>query len=253
MPNRGKIYSWLLKLYPAGFREEYQAPMERHFQDEYRDASSRGARLLLWLTAIADVALSAPAEMVRELRQDLAHAFRVYRRRAVSSVMAVVALAFAIGAGTGVFSVLSALLLRSLPFSNPEQLVELRNSPFGPMKGRAAFTEWRHQSLYLQDAAAFSLDDANLMYGRDALRIKVAETSANFFRLLGVAPVIGRTFSPDEDATGHSGVAVISHALWQQSAWPRRGSITLERSTSGPRRFSTSRPSQSAALSYSKR
>jgi predicted permease len=225
MPNRGKIYSWLLKLYPAGFREEYQAPMERHFQDEYRDASSRGARLLLWLTAIADVALSAPAEMVRELRQDLAHAFRVYRRRAVSSVMAVVALAFAIGAGTGVFSVLSALLLRSLPFSNPEQLVELRNSPFGPMKGRAAFTEWRHQSLYLQDAAAFSLDDANLMYGRDALRIKVAETSANFFRLLGVAPVIGRTFSPDEDATGHSGVAVISHALWQQSYGGSRGAV----------------------------
>jgi putative ABC transport system permease protein len=217
MPDRRTIYSWLLKLYPAGFREEYQSPMERDFQDEYRDAASTGARFLVWLRAIADVVMSAPIEMLRELRQDLEHAFRVYRRRPGGSIMAVLALALAIGAGTGVFSVLNALLLRSLPFTNPRQLVELRNSPFGPMRGRAAFADWRSKNAYLQDAAAFSLDDANLMDGRNAVRIRVAATSSNFFQLLGTTPFIGRAYSSGEDEPGRNRVAVISHSLWQQS------------------------------------
>jgi putative ABC transport system permease protein len=217
MPDRGRIYSWLLKLYPAGFREEYGTPMERHFQDDYRDAAGRGERFLVWLHAIADVGLSAPVEMHREIHQDLEHAFRVYRRRPAGSIMAVLALALAIGAGTGVFSVLNALLLRSLPFSHPRQLVELHNSPFGPGSGRAAFADWRGKNLYLQDAAAFSLDEANLMDGRAALRLKVAATSSNFFQLLGTTPVIGRAFSTGEDEPGRNRVAVISYGLWQQS------------------------------------
>jgi putative ABC transport system permease protein len=214
---RTRFYRWLLRLYPAGFREEYETPMERQFQDEYRDADGRGERLLVWLRAIADVAMSAPIEMLRELQQDMEHAFRVYRHRPAGSIMAVAALALAIGAGTGVFSVLNALLLRSLPFSNPRQLVELNNSPFGPMRGRAAFDDWRAKNPYLEDAATFSLDDANLMDGRNAVRVRVAATSSNFFQLLGTAPFIGRAFSPGEDEPGRNRVAVISHALWQQS------------------------------------
>jgi predicted permease len=217
MPDRRKVYSWLLKLYPARFREEYQSPMTRQFEDEYRDTASRGERVLVWLRAISDLALSAPAEILRELRQDLAHAFRVYRGRSLSAIMAVVALGLAIGASTGVFSVLNALLVRSLPFSEPAELVELRLSPFGAGKGRAAFTEWQRQSSYLKGAAAFSVEDANLMSGRDVLRVKVAETSANFFELLGTGAIVGRTFSRDEDTPGLTSVAVISHSLWQQS------------------------------------
>jgi predicted permease len=216
MPDRRKVYSWLLKLYPARFREEYQSPMERQFQDEYREAASRGDRLLFWLRAVSDLAISAPTEIIRELKQDLEHAFTVYRSRAFSATMAVVALGLAIGASTGIFSVLNALLVRSLPFSNPEELVELRLSPFGAGNGRAAFTEWHRRSLYLQSAAAFSVEEANLMGGRDALRVKVAETSANFFQLLGTEAMVGRTFSAGEDAPGLTSVAVIGHSLWQQ-------------------------------------
>jgi len=217
MPHRPKIYSWLLNLYPARFREEYQAPMERLFQDDYRDAATPAGRLRVWAHALSDVATSAPIEMFRELKQDLKYTLRIYRGRATGPVAAVIALGLAIGASTGVFSVLNALLLRGLPFSDPVQLVELRNSPFSAMRGRAAFNAWQSQSPYLQGAATFSLEDATLAEGRDALRVKVAETSGNFFQLLGTQAVVGRTFAPGEDAPGRNRVAIISHSLWQQS------------------------------------
>ena len=114
------------------------------------------------------------------------------------------------------FSVLNALLLRGLPFSDPAQLVELWKSPVGAGNGRAAFTAWQGRNPYLQSAAAFSASEMNLTVKRDAMRVKVAETSANFFELLGTKASVGRTFAPDEDLPGQTGVAVISHSLWQQ-------------------------------------
>ena len=216
MPNPAKVYTWLLRLYPARFREEYEVPMERQFRDEYRETVSAHDRLRFWVRAVWDLARSLPVEIFRELKQDLKHGVRVYRRRSFSAALAVAALALAIGASTGVFSALNALLIRTLPFSEPDQLVELRSSPFGAGRGRAAFLEWQGQSTYLQSAAAFSVFEMNLMRERDALRVKVAETSANFFQLLGARPAAGRTFSADEDRHGRTGVAVISHALWQQ-------------------------------------
>jgi predicted permease len=216
MQGSMNFYRWLLKFYPARFREEYQAPMERQFSDEYRDARSHAERSRLWLRAICDVAASVPGQMVHELTLDLKHASRVYRKRWSTTLLVVIALGLAIGASTGVFSVLNALLLRSLPFSNPAELTELWLSPMTAMRGRAAFTEWSHLSPYLQSAATFSSSEMNLTRERDAFRIKAAETSANFFQLLGVKPVVGRTFAPDEDISGHNAVAVISFSLWQQ-------------------------------------
>ena len=217
MPISRRLYRWLLNIYPARFREEYQSPMARQFQDDYLDASGRGGRAWIWLRALADLATSAPVELTRELTQDLKHALRVYRGRAFGPITAVIALGLAIGASTGVFSVLNALLLRSLPFSDAEQLVELRNSPFNAMMGHAAFADWKRHNIYLESAATFSLEDANLSEGRSALRVKVAETSSNFFMLLGNKAVVGRTFAQGEDLPGHDGLAVISYDLWQQS------------------------------------
>jgi len=184
MADSTKFYSWLLKFYPARFREEYQTPMERQFRDEYRDAGGRGDRLRLWLRGIWDLATSAPREVFRELILDLKHSIRVYRSRSTSTGLAVIALALALGASTGVFSVLNALLLRSLPFLDAAQLVELWFSPVSALNGRAAFTAWHRRNPYLESAATFSSSDMNLAGDRDALRVKVAETSANFFQLL---------------------------------------------------------------------
>src|SRR5580700_7050400 len=175
MQGSAKFYGWLVRIYPARFREEYRVPMERQFLDEYREAGSRWRRARLWLDAIQDLATTAPGQILCELRVDLTHAIRLYRKRSGSMALAVAALALAIGASTGVFSVLSALLLRSLPFNNPEQLVRLWLPPVSALSGRAAFSEWYRHSSYLEGAAAISPSDMNITGEREAFRVRVAE------------------------------------------------------------------------------
>ena len=71
-----RLYRRLLKLYPAGFRENYAEAMERAFRDELQDASA----IALWLRLLADLAVSLPAQLAREFAQDARHAFRLWRR-----------------------------------------------------------------------------------------------------------------------------------------------------------------------------
>lgn len=216
MRDPTKIYRRLLSLYPARFRETYEAPMERQFADEYREASSRRARMRVWQRAIWDLATTAPGQALGELRLDLKHGIRAYRSRWVSTTLAVAALGLAIGASTGVFSVLNALLLRELPFAKPSQLVEMWFPPVSAFGGRAKFHAAYRGSPFLESAAAFSLSEMNLTGRQHAFRLKAAETSANFFSLLGIRAVAGRTFAPDEDIQGHDAVAVIGYGLWQE-------------------------------------
>jgi len=183
MPDPKAIYRLLLKLYPARFREEYETPLERQFWDEYREIEGGWPRALFWLRALADLSISIPAEFLRELRQDLRFAARVYRQRRVATGLALAALALAIGVTTGVFSVLNALLLRSLPFRDPERLVEVRNSPQGAPAGGAAFHAWRGSTPYLEDAAIYSSSSMSLSHGGAAVRVRVTEVSGNFFNV----------------------------------------------------------------------
>ena len=216
MKDPPSIYRWLLRLYPARFREEYETPMERQFWDDYRDADGGVGRVGFWLRTFRDLAVFIPGEIVRELAGDLKHSVRVYRTRAFSTILAVVSLGLAIGTCTGVFSVLNALLLRGLPFARPAELVELSRGPVGALSGRTAFLEWQAGRSYLAGAATYSPSNMNLTGEREAVRVRVAETSANFFALMGARAVVGRTFSVDEDVPGHNGVAVVSHGLWRR-------------------------------------
>jgi putative ABC transport system permease protein len=203
-------------LYPAGFRERFGAPLQRDFQDEYREVRGPGDVVRLWVRTLADIARSLPGQIAREFRQDARHAFRLWRLRPLPALFAVIVLAIAIGATTGVFSVLNAVLLRSLPFREPDRLAALHMfSPEGA-RTRTAFDAWRHQSPYLDDAAQFVVSEVTLDGSSEALRVRLAETSSNFFSLLGVEPAHGRAFAPDEDEPGKTSVAVIGHAIWLQ-------------------------------------
>ena len=176
MTNPKTIYRLLLKLYPARFREEYTTPLERQFLDEYRELPNNWARLLFWLRALADLAVSIPLEFARELRQDVSYARRVYRRRSAATGLALIALALAIGATTGVFSVVNAVLLRGLPFRDPERLVELQQF-FRPEGVAGGFHAWRTATSYLVDAAVYRTEEMNFSSTHEARRIKVAEAS----------------------------------------------------------------------------
>src|SRR5690348_14724791 len=111
-----RIYRRLVKLYPSGFRENFAGALEQEFSDELRETSGGAAVTVLWLRLFVDLAISLPAQFFGEIAQDVRHTFRLWARRPWQTAFAVVALSIGIGANTGVFSVVSALLLRSLPF-----------------------------------------------------------------------------------------------------------------------------------------
>jgi putative ABC transport system permease protein len=122
--------------------------------------------------------------------------------------------------------VVNALLLRSLPFRDPQRLVVL-HAFFEPHDSPQQFHEWRRQSAYLADAALVEQGDVNLGATGDWRRAHVAQVTWNFFSLLGTQPILGRGFSSAEDvaapylvgAPGSSGpdaVAVIGYGLWQE-------------------------------------
>jgi putative ABC transport system permease protein len=210
------LYRLLLKLYPARFREEYGRPMERQFSDDYADSQSARERIILWLHALRDLALTAPVQIASEMVADGRYAFRSYRKRPLSIALTWLTLSLAIGASTGVFTVLSAVLLRSLPFSDAYRLVELWLAPVNLFKGRAVFYDHYGKSSYVQNAATYIASDMNVRLSEHAFRLKTAETSANFFRVLGVHPMRGRDFESDEDVTGKNRLAILSYGVWQQ-------------------------------------
>jgi predicted permease len=132
------------------------------------------------------------------------------------------ALAIGIGANTGVFSVVNALILRSLPFHDPGRLAYLRWF-FEPHDSAKQFHDWRRQSAYLADAAVFEQLDANLGGAGAWQRAHVVQASSNFFQVLGTQPVMGRGFAAGDDVDangwglpGRNAIAVIGYGLWQQ-------------------------------------
>jgi len=215
-----RLYRRLLALYPAGFRENYAGPLEREFRDELQEATGAGALARLWLRMAVDLATSVPAQFAREAWQDSRHALRLWARRPWHTGFAILALAVGIGANTGVFSVVNALLLRSLPFRDPARLAALNN--FGaPHESAAQFHTWRTQSTYLADAALMEQFDVNLGGAGDVRRAHAVQVSSNFFSLLGTQPILGRGFAPGDDVDGsgwampgRNAVAVIGYDLW---------------------------------------
>ena len=208
-----RLYRLLLKLYPAGFREDFRAPLERQFTDELAGVRGRREAARLWRDTLVDFARSMPQQVAREIAQDSRHALRLWRRRPLAVTFSVAVLTIAIGANTGVFSVINALLLRSLPFQEPDRLAAL--AAYGlPIDG---FHAARGQTAYLADAAIYdtaraSTPTASTRRPASAL----AETSSNFFPLLGVRVAGGRAFVDGEDTPGRNTVAVIGHGIWQR-------------------------------------
>jgi predicted permease len=155
------------------------------------------------------------------LLQDLRYAVRWLARNPGFAAVAVATLALGIGANTAIFSVVRGILLRPLPYRDASSLVQVWETaerqgvpdneiPFSP----PVFRDWREQSRTLDGMAAYTDWTFNLTGGEAPERLPAALVSASFFRLLGVAPVAGRTFAEGEDSPGRDAVAVISSNFW---------------------------------------
>ena len=136
------------------------------------------------------------------------------------AVAAILALAVGIGATTAIFTVLDRVVLRPLPYPDPDRLVMLweTNDTKGLAHERLSpvnFVDYRALSHVVEDAAGWWYPQVNLTEpGRDPMRVSAVEASGNFFKVIGVQPIIGSGFPPDRfDARDH--LAVISHRLWR--------------------------------------
>lgn len=157
--------------------------------------------------------------MISDLQQDVRYGLRTLRRNPAFTIVAVAVLALGVGANSAIFSVVSAVLLRPLPYHNPERIVMIwQNEKSGEptLASPATFIDWREQSRSFTNLAAVRSWDGNLA-GVDAPeRIQGALATADLFEVLGVQPFLGRTFSSDEDQEGRPRVVVLGYGLWQR-------------------------------------
>jgi len=135
------------------------------------------------------------------------------------SVVALLALALGIGANTAIFSVIDAILLRPLPFDRPQSLVFLQENRHGSQPISVSFPnfrDWQAQTGSLEMMAARQGTSYTLLGHGEAQQIEGSNVTAELFPLLGVKPILGRTFRADEDKPGSERVAVITFGCWQR-------------------------------------
>ena len=149
---------------------------------------------------------------------DLRYAFRNLRNARGFALVAAVTLAIGIGANTAIFSIIDTILLRPLPYRAPSQLVRLNETESAPGRYPFAgpdFVDWKAQNSTFQDMTLFSWPtDMNLNAGGQPEHILALPTASNFFSLLGVQPLLGRTWADGEDQPGGDDVAILSYGLW---------------------------------------
>ncbi|MBA3246811.1 MAG: ABC transporter permease, partial [Pyrinomonadaceae bacterium] len=157
---------------------------------------------------------------MRTLWQDVRYGVRMLLKAPGFTVVAVLALALGIGASTAIFSVLNAVLLRALPFRHAERTVivwehnRTRNRPQNTISP-ANFLDWQDQQSVFEEMSVFYDIRLNLTDAGEAEEIPAQVTTANLFHLLGVEPVLGRTFTPDDAEENRDKVVVLSYGLWQ--------------------------------------
>jgi putative ABC transport system permease protein len=154
---------------------------------------------------------------VETFGQDLKHSLRMFARSPAFTVAAIAALTLGIGVNTAIFSVVNVVLLRPMAVPDPDRLVMFMNvTQGGPVSAAspAKFQHYRRQTGVVQDVTAFTTGVVNYTGGSFPEQLDSGRVSVDFFRLFGAVPILGRTFSPEEDHPGGGRVAILSERLW---------------------------------------
>nr|QLH55638.1 permease [Myxococcus xanthus] len=159
---------------------------------------------------------------VGDIASDFKFAARLLRKDPLFTLVAVLCLAFGIGANAAIFSVVDAVLLRPLPYHEPGQLVRLfETTPARDPKWLGSvswpnYQDWSTQLPSLEGVAAYEFQGRNLMTPEGPERVNVVAATANLFQLLGTPPRLGPGFAPGDDQPGAAPVVVIGEGLWQR-------------------------------------
>jgi predicted permease len=166
--------------------------------------------------------------LLKSLPQDLRYGSRVLVKSPGFSLIAILTLALGIGANTAIFSVVNGVLLNPLPFHDPHQLVSMFQEMPNFKNGSISylnFTDWRRMNTTFAAMAAYRSTGFNLSGNGEPERLHGEMISAGFFEILGVNPVMGRTFTTDEDRLGANPTVVITEGLWQRKFGGRKDII----------------------------
>jgi predicted permease len=241
-----------VRLFPTAFRERFGPEIVEQLREDWRVARAGGRLPALGfsLAAALDLLFAALAERLRpSLRtaprggaggvmrwlrngwsHDLRHAIRALRRAPGFTLVAVGTLGLALGVNAGIFSVVDAVLLRPLPFPEPDRLVYIGGTAPGsdlpsefdlPLE---FFLQYQEQSKLLEGLAPYESFTNTLRVGDRAERVRMAVSSPSLFPTLGVAPILGRLPLPEDEDR----VALLSHGLWQ--SWFGGDSAVIGRS-----------------------
>ena len=279
---RDLVYGLLLLAFPRRVRREFGNEMRQLFEDQWREAGSTRARLRLTLHATADALGHGLGERLlpiatlasglgrarrrwrwwmKAFQQDFRFALRVLARQRGVTLVAILTLALGIGANSAIFSAVNAVLLRPLPYENPDRLVMVwekraAEGVFENVVAPADFLDWTTMNNSFESIAAMTDTTADLTGFGEPVRLFVGVVSPPFLDVLRVRPLLGRTFRPEEGTTGKHHVAILGHSLWVsrfggigrswgapsssmacRGKWwvscPRRSNFPTTRSTSG--------------------
>ena len=230
-----QLRAWLLRfkgLFLKGAREreladEIESHLQLHIDDNIRAGMSpqEARRVAVMKLGGVDQAKETYRDRttipsLESVIQDLRFTLRQFRRNPAVTLAAVLTLAAAIGANTAIFSVVNAVLLRSLPYPNADRVVNITTT--SSLRGLddmvlsdAEFNEFKEQTQTLEKMAAYASAALNLGDVGEPERIGYSEVSVDFFSVLGVTAHLGRTFTPEEDMPGYEPRVLISYRLWQ--------------------------------------
>jgi putative ABC transport system permease protein len=239
------FYRVLLLAFPRQMRREFGDDMAAMFASQLQ-AADGWSRARLWCMALADALVHGVGERVERMRparsraidmlrpwraaawgrtmraisQDLKYAGRLFVAQRGATLIAVVTLALGIGANTAIFSAVDAILLRPLPYSDPDQLVMVweKRAAEGVLDNVVApadFLDWEKRNRVFSSMAAMSTMTADLTGAGEPVRLPTGIVTTAFFDVFRVQPLLGRGFIPDDGLVGRHRVVVLSHQLWR--------------------------------------
>lgn len=236
------LYRFILRVHPAEFRRRHENELLSTFREAWADrvhgAGPWAALRFWWRLGRAEVragfrqrregsrasALYGRASPVSDLAVDLRFALRMFRRSPGLTAAVVVTLGIGIGGSSAVFGTFFTVYRSALPFHEGDRLVRLRSYTLGPSGEQRAYNFPPRDAVVVREENRTFTDLVAMNGGSRALpgegspeRVSAVGVTAGWNALLGIEPVLGRSFTADEEAAGESaGVALISHSLWQR-------------------------------------
>jgi predicted permease len=232
-----RVYRCLLWVAPARLRARHGHEMEELFLHALEDARQRdAAAVVVWVQAVRDLVAARVRSLLRRdrlivpsadsrrtsmLGSDIRYAFRSLARQKASALLVIGMLALGIAANVAVFSFVNGLFLRPFPFPEPDRLVYINEkAPQWNLEETGVryydFWRWHEDARVFDSIAVYDLDSFNASGDGRPDRIQGAMVTRDLARVLGIVPVLGRVFTPEEDKPNGPRVVMIGQRLWRE-------------------------------------